>query len=100
MTHNTHLLRAVTLTLALTTTTPALAGQCGQYDEIKSVLTTSYQETRRAMGLVGQSTVMEVLVSPKGSWTIIATDTFGNACIVTTGENWQDEPVIVAGRDS
>ena len=44
------------------------------------------------MGLAGQSAVIELFVSTTGSWTLMATDTKGVACLIAAGEAWQDEP--------
>ena len=39
-------------------------------------------------------------MSPKGTWTVLVTDTSGTACITASGEDWQELPVTVAGLES
>lgn len=76
------------------------AMQCGNHDDVAKVLTAKYLETRHFMGVVNSRMVMEIFMSPQGTWTILVTDTNGTACVTATGEGWQDVPVAVAGFDS
>ncbi|WP_280800260.1 MULTISPECIES: hypothetical protein [unclassified Mesorhizobium] len=32
--------------------------------------------------------MLEIFVSDQGTWTILATDTHGQSCIITAGEGW------------
>ena len=76
------------------------APQCSGHDKIAETLGNKFKETRRIMGVVNSKTVMEIFTSPKGTWTVVITDTSGLSCITTFGEEWQDVPVAVAGLDS
>jgi hypothetical protein len=76
------------------------APQCGNHDKIVDALGEKFKETRRVMGVVNSKTVMEIFMSPQGTWSIVITDTSGNSCITAFGEDWQDVPVAVAGLDS
>jgi hypothetical protein len=76
------------------------ATPCGQHDEIVEALTSKYQETRRILGVINASTVMEIFLSPMGSWTVLMTNTSGMSCINASGESWQEIPQAVAGIDS
>ena len=76
------------------------APQCGNHDKIVDVLGNKFKETRRVMGVVNAKAVMEIFMSPQGTWTIVITDTSGLSCITTSGEEWQDVPVAVAGLES
>ncbi len=78
----------------------AAAMQCANHDNMAKALTGKFKETQRAMGLVNTSAVMEVYMSPQGTWTVLVTDTKGIACIAASGEEWQDVPVAVVGLDS
>ena len=73
---------------------------CGSHDKIVNVLADKYKEARRVMGVVNASAVMEIFMSPQGTWTILITDTSGKTCITASGEEWQDVPVAVAGLES
>jgi hypothetical protein len=76
------------------------APQCGNHDKIIEVLGNKFKETRRVMGVVNAKAVMEIFMSPQGTWTILITDTSGLSCITASGEEWQDVPITVAGLDS
>jgi hypothetical protein len=67
----------------------AAAPPCGTRDEIVKKLSEEYKETPQSVGLVNQDAVVEVFVSEKGSWTIIASGTDGNSCILSSGEGWE-----------
>ena len=74
--------------------------QCGDHDKIVDVLGNKFKESRRVMGVVNSKAVMEIFMSPQGTWTMVITDTSGMSCITAAGEEWQDVPVAVAGLDS
>jgi hypothetical protein len=39
-------------------------------------------------------------MSPQGTWTVVVTDTRGVACIIATGQDWQEVPIEMAGLES
>ena len=73
---------------------------CGSHDTLAKSLNTKFKEARRAMGVVGAKAVMEIFMSPKGTWTVWVTDTTGIACVIATGQDWQEVPIAVTGLDS
>ena len=78
----------------------AAAMQCANHDNMAKTLTGKFKETRRAMGVVNSTVVMEIFMSPQGTWTVLVTDTRGIACIAASGEEWQDVPIAVVGLES
>jgi len=62
---------------------------CGARNEIVQKLSTQFQEAPQSVGVVDKSAVLEVFVSDAGTWTILATGTDGNSCILSAGEGWQ-----------
>lgn len=72
---------------------------CGNRDEIVRSLTEQFKESAQAVGVVDKNAVLEIFVSPAGTWTIIATGTDGNSCLVSSGEGW-DSKTMVAGYDA
>ena len=74
--------------------------QCGDHDKIVDVLGNKFKESRRVMGVVNSKAVMEIFMSPQGTWTMVITDTRGMSCITAAGVEWQDIPVAIAGLDS
>lgn len=94
-------MRSIIIALtALIATGPALAGPCASRDELARALGTKFSENRQSLGIAGGSQVFELFVSPRGSWTLLATDTKGKSCIVAAGEAWQSDRKVVAGLES
>ena len=71
---------------------------CGQRDDIVSKLGQIFQESPMAMGVVNQNAVIEIFVSSEGTWTILATGTDGQSCVVSSGENWESTSMVI-GQD-
>jgi hypothetical protein len=74
--------------------------QCGPRDKIAEALGQRFQENRQALGIAGQSAVVELFVSLQGSWTMTTTNTKGLTCVIATGEAWQSAPKQLAGLSS
>jgi hypothetical protein len=72
---------------------PATAGPCGIREQIVKDITATFREKRAAIGLLLTGDVLEVFVSPAGTWTIVVSKRSGIACIVAAGEVWMQEPV-------
>ncbi len=76
------------------------AAPCGSHDAVAKSLTSKFKEARRIMGVVNAKAVMEVFMSPQGTWTVVITDTAGTSCIIAAGQDWQEVPVEMAGLES
>jgi len=72
------------------TSTVANAAACGMRKDLVGYLTKRYKEHPRAIGLVSKNSVLEIMVSKKGTWSILVTMTDGRTCIVAAGQNWED----------
>lgn len=89
-----------TLTLCLIAS-PALADGpvCIPREELVANLDRDYAERNMARGMDARGGIVEVYVSPKGTWTmVVITPKPGplEACLVATGTNWK---MIVPGID-
>ena len=62
---------------------------CSERDKFLKHLGDGYAEAPIAMGLASNGTVLEVLASTKGTWTIILTKPNGLSCVVASGEAWE-----------
>jgi len=70
--------------------TPALAQvPCGPHAAILDHLDQRYGEKPHAIALTDQGSLIEVVVSPAGTWTILVTQPKGPSCIVATGKQWE-----------
>jgi hypothetical protein len=82
---------ALAAVLGITISTSATAQtMCNKRDTFLDSLKEGYSEAPVAMGLVSNGSVLEVLASKKGSWTIIVTMPNGTSCVVASGDAWED----------
>ena len=73
---------------------------CVPHKDFSKTLAKQYKESRTALGLAAQTHVVELFVSPSGSWTLAATDTRGMTCVIASGEAWQAAPQVIAAAES
>lgn len=90
---------AADLTPASTASAGGSQNLCGARNEIVTKLSSHYRELPTAVGMVDKNAVLEIFVSDNGTWTIIATGTDGNSCVLSSGEGWQST-TMVAGKDA
>ena len=62
---------------------------CSDRDKFLKHLGDGYSESPVAMGLASNGTVLEVLASTNGTWTISLTKPNGLSCVVASGEAWE-----------
>jgi hypothetical protein len=70
---------------------PSHAALCGKYESFVENLKLKYQEISIAKGVAG-GLIVELFVSPKGSFTILAVNPNGPTCIIAGGEGWAIGP--------
>lgn len=64
---------------------------CDDSARLEQMLSDAMQAERRAFGLRGPETVLEVWVDPHTQdWTLVQTYTNGTSCIIAMGEHWED----------
>ena len=77
---------------------PAQAQQfCGDRAEILKTLEGKHGEQPQSIGLSQDGALVEIMVSPGGSWTILVTYPNKPTCVVSTGQDWQNR-IVVAGE--
>ena len=74
----------------------AEAPLCGAREAMIDRLASKYDEQPVSLGVTATGSLLEVLASPSGSWTIIVTVPGGPTCLVSSGEGWRDAPVRLA----
>ncbi|MBA1144490.1 hypothetical protein [Mesorhizobium neociceri] len=72
------------------------ASQCAARTDIIKALGEKFRESETARGLVNPSVILEVFVSEQGTWTILATDTQGQSCVIMAGEGWDGATMVAA----
>lgn len=83
-------------TAASFATPTAAAEQCAARADIVRALGDKFHESETARGLVNPSVILEVFVSEQGTWTILATDTQGQSCVIMAGEGWDGATMVAA----
>ncbi len=72
---------------------------CGQRAAIIAQLNTRFGEQVRAIGLAGQTRIVEVFASDEtGTWTITITSLDGITCLMATGQNYEALPPTPPGE--
>lgn len=71
------------------------AAQCAARSDVIKALGDKFHESEAGRGLINPNVVLEIFVSDQGSWTVLASDTKGQSCILSVGEGW-DSPTITA----
>jgi len=81
--------KAAVLAALLVFSYPAQAqNECYDHAKLVETLREKYNEKSIGHGL-SANVIVEIFVSPSGTWTIIYTAPSGQACPVITGDNWQ-----------
>ena len=72
------------------TAAPSLAQSfCAERTEMVKSLADKFKENPTAVGQINGDAVIEVFVSRKGTWTILATGTDGKSCVLSAGVGWE-----------
>lgn len=74
----------------------AQAPQCGAREAVLERLSDKYGEQPVSIGVTATGSLLEVLASPEGSWTIVVTVPNGPTCLVSSGDGWHNAPVQIA----
>lgn len=70
------------------------AGACGPRTEMLKYLKSEYQEVVFGQGVTaGGATIIEMTVSPKGTYTVLMTNIDGASCIMAAGTSWTMGPL-------
>jgi hypothetical protein len=73
--------------------TPSVAQTaCGDRAKFIETLSRKFDEMPSAFGIAGQKNLIELFVSKSGSWTMLMTRPSGMACIIATGQSWEQFP--------
>ena len=65
---------------------------CGPHDTVALLLNRNYSETVESIGLTTGGSLLEIYVSPAGTWTAVLTTPNGPSCLVEAGTNWRTGP--------
>lgn len=66
------------------------APQCDSRDAVTALLADRYGESRRAVGIAGETAVMELFAAEgTGTWSITMTLPDGRTCLMASGSNYE-----------
>lgn len=90
-----------TTALAALLACPAYAApNCAPRDNVIERLEGRYGESRQGIGVARQGAVMEIFANTEtGSWTIVVTLPTGMACLVATGQSYENLSETVVEGD-
>ncbi|UVC16655.1 hypothetical protein [Mesorhizobium onobrychidis] len=81
---------------ALSAAPATAADQCAPRADMIKALGEKFRENPTALGVVNPNVIVEVFVSDRGTWTILASDTRGQSCVVSVGEGWESAMTTAA----
>ena len=61
---------------------------CMPHAQMIAGLENRYHEAQQGAGLGASGLLVEIYAAPGGSWSLIATDAHGRACMIGAGEGW------------
>ncbi len=70
---------------------------CGERGHFLDQLDRRFKEAPAALGVIDNGSVLELLTSRAGSWTILVTTPDGTTCMVASGDNWEALPKLAMG---
>ncbi len=68
------------------------AAPCGDHREMEAWLAQKYGEAPIGLGTAGRQTIVQLYLSPAGTYSVVASDTAGRACIIAFGSGWEFAP--------
>lgn len=68
-----------------------ITAQCDPYEITKSGLASKYGETRAGAGMM-DGYIIELWLSPDGSFSVLLTTPQGLSCLIGSGNEWQAVP--------
>ena len=92
------LIAAATSGLVLASVPSHAQNACFEREDALATLQSQHSENVTARGLTSDGKAMiELLTSEDGTWTILATNTNGQTCMVGSGEAWTKVELIRGG---
>ncbi len=70
---------------------------CDDRAKIVPRLAEQYQEQPRGRGVDGRNVLIELFISPNGSWTLLVSQPNGISCLIAAGQGWLEIPYIPDG---
>ena len=62
---------------------------CAPREVVLALLAQNYAEETVAIGITAKGALLEILASPKGTWTVLMTTPGGPSCVMAAGDGWR-----------
>lgn len=72
--------------------------RCGERGKVVSLLEEQFKEKQQGFGVVGSRAVIELFVSPEGTWSLLMSRTDRQTCIIAAGHEWDTVPVLLGNE--
>ncbi|MGP1395108.1 MAG: hypothetical protein ACTS3R_06315 [Inquilinaceae bacterium] len=72
---------------------------CGDRTAIMTQLQDKFSEQPVSIGLDSQGRMIEVLAAPSGTWTILMTMPTGVSCLIGSGLNFEQMPLVAEAKE-
>ena len=82
-------LTAQMATVSASAKPPEVQAPCGPRDAVVEQLGRTFDEAPAGRGVMLEGAMLELFVSPQGSWTVLITNPDKTTCLATAGEAWQ-----------
>jgi len=69
---------------------PIIPLACNDKDTVAAVLQNRYGEKPTDYGLTEGGALMQIFVSPKGTWSAVVTEANGVSCLIASGDHWSE----------
>lgn len=66
--------------------------QCLQRPHLMALLRHTYRERAEALGMIGDKGAVEVMLSERGSFSVVFSFPNGTSCLMAAGHGWQRNP--------
>ena len=77
------------LSAAYAQTEETRPSSCGGRVDLVEELASQFHERQAAVGQIEETAILELFVSDQGTWTIVASGTDGQSCVLAAGEDWE-----------
>lgn len=84
------------LGMAVSSDASAQENVCVERAQLIERLEQRYQERQVSNGINYNGVVVEIFASAEGHFTILATSPDGISCLIASGDNWQETPILKA----
>lgn len=73
---------------------------CASRAEMVKKLEAEFHEKLDGVGITSSGSLLELFVSPSGTWTVLSTNVIGMSCLALNGKSWMSRHTPVKEEES